>query len=282
MSPAVDRPGARAGAVDSRTAFAHKELRCGAETGAGVAREGSSGGAGTRRLNPMDRTTPMPSLRTLICTAAAVLALAASLPAPADAQASTAHWRGTRSERLIDRAVRFYGFNPGRLTGEQTAAINRMWAELLGPGSRRAALTPNQATAIVYMALVFPDEEEGGWYPDRPGYPGGGYPDDGYPSPWGRECVQMQSQAYELGNLVSASEHDPGLFVMEPDRGRARALARQIQQRAVECRATTAADRAGDVLAALSAALPSRSEVARRVDVLKRAIRDAEPDRRGY
>lgn len=217
----------------------------------------------------------MPSFRSLFLTAAAALALAASVHAPADAQSSTtAHWRGTRSERLIDRAVRHYGFNPQRLTADQVADIGEMWAELLGRGARRGSLTPNQATAIVYMALVFPYEEDGG-YPDHPG--------GSHPPYWGRECVEMQSRAYELGNLV-AGEYGSDLFVTDPEKGRARTLARQIQQRAIECRATSVADRAGDVLSALNAALPSRSDVTRRVDVLKAAIRDAEPGggRRGY
>ena len=221
----------------------------------------------------------MPRFRALIC-AAALLALA-SPPSPADAQSSAAHWRGSRSERMIDRAVRYYGYTPDRLTREQSRAIEQTWSELLGPGPRRGPLTPAQATAIVYMALVFPYEEQsGGGYPDRPEY-GDDRPGGSRPPYWGRECVQMQSQAYELGNLVSASETHTGLFVMDPEKGRARALARQIQQNAIECRATAIADRAGDVLTALSANLPARTDVARRVDVLKQEIRDASPDRRG-
>jgi hypothetical protein len=225
----------------------------------------------------------MPRFRTLIF-AAALLALA-SPHTPADAQSSstTTQWRGSRSERMIDRAVRYYGYNPGRLTREQSRAIEQTWSELLGPGARRGALTPTQATAIVYMALVFPREEQaGGGYPDRPEYDDRpGYPGDSRPPYWGRECVQMQSQAYELGNLVSASETHTGLFVMDPEKGRARTLARQIQQNAIECRATAVADRAGEVLAALSAHLPERTDVARLVDRLKREIREASPDRGG-
>lgn len=220
--------------------------------------------------------------RTLIFAAAALLALAA--PHSADAQSSsTAQWRGSRSERMIDRAVRYYGYNPNRLTREQSRAIEQTWSELLGPGARRGALTPTQATAIVYMALVFPHEEQaGGGYPDRPDYDDRpGHPGGSRPPYWGRECVQMQSQAYELGNLVSASETQTGLFVMDPEKGRARTLARQIQQNAIECRATAVADRAGDVLTALSANLPARTDVARRVDALKQEIRDASPDRGG-
>jgi hypothetical protein len=225
----------------------------------------------------------MPRFRTLIFAAAALLALA-SRPAPADAQSSTAQWRGSRSERMIDRAVRYYGHNPNRLTREQSRAIDQTWSELLGPGARRGTLTATQATAIVYMALVFPHEEQAdGGYPDRPDHDDRpGYPGGSRPPYWGRECVQMQSQAYELGNLVSASETQTGLFVMDPEKGRARTLARQIQQNAIECGATAVADRADDVLTALSANLPARTDVARRVDMLKQEIRDASPDRGGH
>lgn len=224
----------------------------------------------------------MPRFRTLIFAAAALLALAS--PHSADAQSSsTAEWRGSRSERMIDRAMRYYGYNPNRLTREQSRAIDQAWSELLGPGARRGTLTPTQATAIVYMALVFPHEEPaGGGYPDRPGYDDRpGYPGGSRPPYWGRECVQMQAQAYELGNLVSASETQTGLFLMDPDKSRARTLARQIQQNAIECRATAVADRAGAVLTALSANLPARTDVARRVDALKQEIRDASPGRGG-
>ncbi|HEY0038431.1 MAG TPA: hypothetical protein VGB66_17155 [Longimicrobium sp.] len=224
----------------------------------------------------------MPRFRTLIFTAAALLALA--LPHSADAQSSsTAQWRGSRSERMIDRAVRYYGYNPNRLTREQSRAIDLTWVDLLGPGARRGTLTPTQATAIVYMALVFPHEEQAGGYPDRPDYDDDrpGYPGGPRPPYWGRECAQMQSQAYELGNLVSTSETHTGLFVMDPEKGRARTLARQIQQNAIECRASAVADRAGEVLTALSDHLPERTVVSRRVDALKREIRDASPDRGG-
>jgi hypothetical protein len=224
----------------------------------------------------------------LIVTAAALVALA-SAHAPADAQSSSGtQWRGSRSERMIDRAVRYYGYSPNRLTREQSRAIDQTWTELLGPGARRTPLTPTQATAIVYMALVFPYEDEAGGYPgrpdqgDRPGYDDRpGYPGGPRPPYWGRECVEMQSQAYELGNLVTASEHGAGLFVMEPEKSRARNLARQIQQKAVECRATAVADRAAEVFTALSANLPERTAVARRVDRLKQEIGDASPGRGG-
>jgi hypothetical protein len=214
----------------------------------------------------------------------AALALALSTAADAHAQAGVARWQGSRSEQLINQAVRHYGFRPNRLTQRQVEAIQDTWAELLGVQGPRRTLSRAQATAIVYMALVHPYEEDG-WYDEgRPGRrPGGGWDDrprddyDDAPPYRDEACLQMESDAYRLENLVRAPERNSGLFVAEPEKGRARALARQIQQRAIDCRASTVADRAADVLTALSAALPERSHVAARVSSLKQAIERATP-----
>lgn len=229
----------------------------------------------------------MLTIRRALYAAGLALALAAASHAPAQAQASTAYWRGTGNEQLIQNAVRRYGYRPNRLSDAQVHAINRAWVELLGPGSRRAPLNRAQATAIVYLALVEPRE---GGYPGRETVDDYDRPDDGYgrpadgygrPGGWGAECGQMEADAYRLGNLVSAPQNGGGLFVTDPERGRARALARQIQERAVQCRATGVASRASEVLAELYDGLPRRTDVARRVDALKAAIQQAAPDRRG-
>ena len=233
----------------------------------------------------------MPSIRKLFSAAALALALTAVAhdAAHAQPQAAAARWRGNSNEQLIDQAIRRYGYRPSRLTDPQVRAINNAWTELLGSTTRRVTLNRTQATAIVYMALVYPYEDQR-TRPDG-SYPGGGYdrPDDGYdrpgdgyggrPGSWGAQCDQLQSDAYRLGTLISAPEINTGLFVAEPERGRARSLARQIQQRAVDCRATEAADRAGEVMILLAEALPERQAVSRRVDALKEAIRRAAPDR---
>jgi hypothetical protein len=220
----------------------------------------------------------------------AFAALALALSAAADAraqssvQAGVAHWNGSRNEQLINQAVRHYGFRPNRLTRNQIEAIQEAWHELLGTGSGRRPLSRAQATAIVYMALVHPHEEDG-WYDEgRPGggrddRPGGGW-DDAPPYRPGEACVQMEADAYRLENVVISSGGNGGLFVVDPEKGRARTLARQIQQRAVECRASGVADRASDVLNALAAPLPSRSDVQTRVNALKQAIQQANRGRR--
>jgi hypothetical protein len=206
----------------------------------------------------------------------AALALALSAAGEARAQSGVqpsahvgaAHWRGSRNEQLIDQALRHYGYRPNRLTRAQQDAIQQAWYELLGTGSGRRTLSRAQATAIVYMALVHPYEEDGwdegrrgGGWNDRPGggwndRPGGGYDDDAPPYRPGEACVQMDSDAYRLENLIISAGGNGGLFVVDPEKGRARTLARQIQQRAVECRASAVADRASDILNALAAPLP--------------------------
>lgn len=201
---------------------------------------------------------------------------------PVDAQASiqygASHWRGDRGEQLIDQALRRYGFRPNRLSQRQADAIRDSWFELFGGPSARRPLTRQQAIAIVYMALVFPYEEEGRYDGGRPGggygggRPGGGWDDDGPPYR-GEACVQMESDVYRLENLVIG--RDGGLFVTDPDKGRARTLARQIQQSAVECRASLVADRAGDVLRLLAEPLPSRSALEPRINALKQAIQQS-------
>lgn len=238
-------------------------------------------------------------IRKVLALAALALALgaAADLQAQSSVQAGMSRWRGSRSEQLINQAVRHYGFRPSRLTDRQVNAIQATWYELFGTTGTRRPLSRAQATAIVYMALVHPYEGDGfyedgrpglggGGWNDRPGggwddRPGGGWndrPRDGYdngapPYRDGDEpCVRMESDAYRLGNLVSAPEVSSGLFIVDPEKGQARTLVRQIQQRAVECRASAVADRAADIMAALSAPLPSRSDLETRVNSLKQAI----------
>ncbi|HEX2076374.1 MAG TPA: hypothetical protein VHG08_01660 [Longimicrobium sp.] len=223
----------------------------------------------------------------VLCLAALALAFSAAPHAQAAAQSSAAqssiaHWRGGRSEQAIDQAVRYYGFRPHRLTRDQIHAIQRAWTELLGRDAWTRPLSRAQATAIVYMALVHPYEEDG-WYDEgrhgrgRGGRPGGGY-GDAPPYRGAEACVQMEADAYRLENVIISA--GSGLFVTGPDRDRARTLARQVQQHAVECRAPSVADRAGDILRVLADALPSRSDLQTRVNLLKQAIRQSTPGRR--
>jgi hypothetical protein len=233
----------------------------------------------------------------------ALVALAAALGAAADVHAQSSvqqsgvqssvragwsRWRGSRNEHLINQAVRHFGYRPSRLTNRQVDAIQDTWYDLFGGQGARHALTQRQATAIVYMALVHPYEGDGFYEDGRPGRnrPGGGWndrPGGGYddPPPYRDDaCTQMESDAYRLGNMISAPEVNTGLFVVDPEKGRARALARQIQQSAIECRASTVADRAAEVLSALSAPLPRRSDVESRVTSLKQAIQQTGGRRR--
>jgi hypothetical protein len=206
--------------------------------------------------------------------AAALAALAAAAAAPLAAQDyGAATVRGappSRSAERIDVALREFGFRPERLDRAEVRAINDTWSELFGQARRGYVLTPRQATAIVYLALV---HERRGRRDDR-------YSPvrDDRPRAWGPECERMEGDAYRLGLLITAPESGTtGLFVQEPERGRARALARQIQEQAIRCRVLGAADLAGEILTALSSTLPGRSDLEQRVSALKREIAAAAP-----
>lgn len=182
----------------------------------------------------------------------------------------------------MDAALRYYGIDPYRLTREQSYALDRMRAELAGESGDRRGLTRTQATAIVYMALVFPREARNdgrdGYGDDRGGY---GQTNGG----WGREprpgrCTEVEQQAYELGNVVSGSARNAGLFVSDAEKVRARSLARGIQQGALQCGNRDAADVAGEIIEELAENLPERSEIGQRVAELKSALR-GEPYRDG-
>lgn len=223
----------------------------------------------------------MPNLRSSLVLALLVLGGA---PAASHAQSSSSGSVRVQAPGRVDSqmeaALRYYGIDPHRLTREQSYALDRMRAELAG-GDRRA-LTRTQATAIVYMALVFP-REAGDGYGDGYGGGRGGYGQEN--GGWGRDprpgrCTEVEQQAYELGNVVSGSGRNTGLFVSDAEKVRARSLARTIQQGALQCGNRDAADVAGEIMRELADNLPERSEIGQRVAELKGALR-GEPYRDG-
>jgi hypothetical protein len=226
----------------------------------------------------------MPKLRSSLVLALLVL----GAPAVSHAQSSSQSARVQAPRRVdaqMDAALRYYGIDPSRLTREQSYALDRMRAELAGDGGDRRGLTRTQATAIVYMALVFPREgrDSRGGYGDDYGDTRGGYGQTN--GGRGREpragrCTEVEQQAYELGSVVSGSARNAGLFVSDPEKIRARALARTIQQGALQCGNRDAADAAGEIIDELAENLPERAEIAGRVADLKSALR-GEPYRNG-
>jgi hypothetical protein len=240
----------------------------------------------------------MTRIRKVLALAALALALTAvaEVQAQSSVQSGMSRWRGSRNEQLINQAVRHYGFRPNRLTDRQVDAIQETWYELFGATTARRSLTRGQATAIVYMALVHPYEQDGFYQDGRPGRGSGGWndrpgdgwsdrprgDDDGDAPPYRGDdsCGEMESDAYRLGNLVSAPEVNTGVFVADPEKARARTLVRQIQQRAVDCRATAVADRATMILRLLSEQFPRRSDVEGQVNSLKQAIQQQSGRRR--
>jgi hypothetical protein len=185
--------------------------------------------------------------------AIAILTLASLATVPA---AIPAQQRGASH---IDEAIRYYGHNPARLRPAQRAAIDQAIDELF-PDSRRRrqALNRSQATAAVYMALVFPTERGG------PGRVVG-------PPPRRDACTRVERLAYDMENVLNGGS---SLFVGDHEKRQIRSLAVEAQRGAVDCRNHAAADIAGDVLQSLSPSLPSRSTVARHVRDLKLALRD--------
>lgn len=178
---------------------------------------------------------------------AAVLALV--LAGGASAQAPAA-----RDEPVLERALRHYRFDPDALDADAHAALART-REALIPDPDGHPLNRTQAMAIVYMALVFPVEQE----EPRPGER--------------RRCRGLAAQVYALGNLVEPRT-GAGLFVTEPDeQRRIRHAASRIQQEALRCASFPLADRAGEVLSELGRNLPTRSTLGETVVAMKAIVR---------
>jgi hypothetical protein len=204
----------------------------------------------------------MPRFRTLLVALIAAIFLPTTPPLQAQDYGVAADRGGasSRSAQRIDDALVAFGFRPARLSRQEVAAINATWQELFGSAPRGTVLSARQATAVVYLALVHDRDRR---TPERPPFREAG-------------CDRMAADAYRLGLLITAPADNAGLFVREPELGRARTLARQLQEEAIRCRAFAVADRAGEILADLADLLPGRAEVGRRVDALKREIEAAD------
>ena len=83
----------------------------------------------------------------------------------------------------------------------------------------------------------------------------------------------MYERAFELGNIVDTG--GPMFFLDPQEKERARTLARELQRTAVARGDRAVADRAGDVIAAVSEQLPHKDQVRPRVQSLKRALEEA-------
>jgi hypothetical protein len=245
-----------------------------------------------------------------ITRAAAAAAILALVAVPAAAQSSSVQAPGAYSssrmasrgpdQRMIDRAMREFGFDPSSLRRDQQRAIDEAWRQLLPDASPGHALNPAQATAIVYLALVHGRQGRGGWnggwngQGDDDGYGrGGGYgrgSDDGYgrggsagrggddgygrggDDGYGRgsaQCVDLNRRVYDVENAVNGDTRS--MFLNDEQKRDARDAAREAQRIAVDRGWRRVADRASDVIAAVGDNLPSRSDVNARVQALKSA-----------
>ena len=194
----------------------------------------------------------------------------------------------SRNRELINEAIRDFGYRPSRLRRSEMEAIDRAWARLVpGVDRRRYALNQEQATAIVYMALVhrrggygrYDNGRDGGQWDGRDGRDGGRWDGRDYGRLDGRDddvrgprpigaCGEVDVRAYDLYNQVSGQS---SMFLSADEKQRIRSLATEIQRESLRCGDRNVADRAGDVLASLAPSLASREDVARRA----RALRDA-------
>lgn len=240
------------------------------------------------------------TLRTGAFLAALILAAAPAAHAQVQTEESPEFLRSgvqgygySRNQQLINQAVRDFGFRPSRLRRDDVLAIDRAWARVVpGVDRRRYALNQEQATAIVYLALVHRrggyagtgrwddrgrddgrwDERDGrgdGRWDDRDDQDGGRFEETRGPRPIGA-CGNVDVQAYELWNVVNAPRQAT-LFLNSEEKQQVRALATEIQREALRCGDRTVADRAADVIGSLSPTLPTREDVSRRA----RALRDA-------
>jgi hypothetical protein len=190
----------------------------------------------------------------------------------------------------IDRALAEFGFDANRLRPEQQRALQSAWRDLLpdaDPG--RYALNSAQATAIVYLALVHGRDRRGGWGGDpRDGWNGGYGRGDGYGGGYdggngsygrgegygtGASCAALSRRVLDAENATD--EQDRTLFLDDEHKAAVRTAAREAQRMAVERGWRDVADRASDVVSAVSEPLPERTAVAARVGALQHAAIDA-------
>ena len=209
-----------------------------------------------------------PSIRMLqVAAAAAALALSAALPAHAQ-NATTLSARprtlaGVANQRMIDDAVREFGFRPERLRRDQLDALDQAWSDLLPGASRRDRLNPRQATAIVYLALVYPAGTGRDPFPGRD--------DDRWERGPRRECREMGGHVYEILNIARASEFM--MFLDNDERERSRRAAGEVQRVAIQTGERAVADRASEVVAVLSPhTLSARADLLPRAQALHDAL----------
>jgi hypothetical protein len=237
--------------------------------------------------------------------AAPVLALVLVLSA---ARGASAQYDNGRGRTVLDAALREFGYNPARLRREQVQALDNAMARLFpGPDARRSVLNRSQATAVVYMALVYPrgtardrwdddrngrgrddyardrddnDRDQDDDYGDRDRDPygrgrdgdGGGRDGNGQ-GQGGQVCRDMSLRAYEIGNVVDAE--GSSLFLTGGEKQRVRSAAAEVQRLAAGRGDRAVADQAGTIISGVGGLLPRKADLRPRVRALKSAVEQA-------
>jgi len=246
-----------------------------------------------RPIRPLSRAAVLAAVLAFACAVAAPAQPSAAPPAGAY---SRAPGRGP-GQLQINRALREFGFDAASLRRDQLRAIDDAWRRLLPDADPyRYALNDAQATAIVYVALVHGRQGHGGAYGgwkgrgDDDGYgrggAGNGRGDDGYGrGGWagrgdddgygrgGAQCVDLNRRVYDVENAVNGDTRS--LFLDDGQKRDARAAAREAQRIAVDNGWRRVADRASEVIAAVGDNLPTRRDVAARVQALKGAAAES-------
>ncbi len=224
------------------------------------------------------------------------LALLSASPAgaqtqlPADARPSRIPVEDTRSygaspgvhnTRLMADVLREFGYDGDRLGRRQQERLDEIRYRLFPDAARGQRLNRSQAVAVVYVALVYPRGTggRGGGWGGGDGWNGGGWDDDrdrDRPR-YGGRCEDIDTGVYALLNMVRGG--DGFGFVDGDEKVRIQARATQVQSAAIARNYRQVADRAADVIGALSAYMPERRLVAQRVDALKAAADQACGDR---
>jgi len=124
---------------------------------------------------------------------------------------------------------------------------------------------------VVYVALVYPRGTggRGGGWGDGNGWGGRDRDRPGH----GGRCAELDTGVYALLNLVRGG--DGFGFIEGEEKTRMQARAIEVQSAAIALNYRQVTDRAVDVVGALSAWMPERGEVSRRIDALKSAADQA-------
>jgi hypothetical protein len=201
-------------------------------------------------------------MNTILHLATAVLIAAAGPASHAPGTDATAQWAGAssaefaaasaldlRRQPAVGEALRAHGFRSDRLGRAEERALAEMMSELyphLDP--RRDRLTANQATALVYVALVRP-----------------GTPDRGYGRPRRAACESVMETAAGAERVFATPGRSQPRYLTSVEVQRVRAATRGLEDDALQCGDRRLSDASADLARTLSGGRVEREGVARQL-----------------